>query len=72
MKIQGATAPLSPATYAHTWNKIFSHKNGLKFSKKVDIFPEIGVSLKILYFLHKDLDAVFSCAEPWIHVQCAP
>jgi len=27
----------------------FSHKNGLKFSKKVGIFPEMGVSLKKVF-----------------------
>jgi len=29
-----------------SWYKLFSHENGLKCSKKVGIFPEIGISPK--------------------------
>jgi len=42
--------------------KFFSHKIGLKFSKKIGIFPEMAVSVKKgLHFLRGALDAAF----PW-------
>jgi len=41
------------------------HENGLKFSKMVGIFPEMGVSLKTgFHFLHEALDAAFPWGEP--------
>jgi len=45
--------------------KVFSYENGLKFFKRVSIFPEIGVSPKKgLRFLHGLLDAVFLGVSP--------
>jgi len=35
--------------------KVFSHKNGLKLSKKMGIFPEMGVSSKKVFAFYARL-----------------
>jgi len=53
--------------------KVFSYENGLKFSKKVSIFPKMGVfSIKGFYFLRGALDAAFPFGEAWVCAQYAP
>jgi len=49
--------------------KAFSHERGLKFFKKIGIFPEMSVSFKRgLYFLRGALDAAF----PWVSSERMP
>jgi len=52
--------------------KPFVHENGLKFSKKVDIFSKIDVSSKKdLHFLRGAFDAA-PWSEPWMHMPSVP